>query len=726
MKKILKSKLIFVVAFLIFSSVGIGYIVSKLYFTYQQLSVQKQMSLVAINITNHINTEINSIATVTYILASLLKNNNYKTDKFEQWAKELYIKFPYLANMQLAKDGVVSHIYPLQGHEAAMGHDLLNDKQRVKGAKIAITSKTLTLVGPLKLIQNNKLAVIGRLPIFNADNEDSFWGFATAIAYLEPLLKKGLDEIDNAGFNYRLEGNNPDATKKPIFASSIDTQVDNASSFMIEVPNGTWTMILSPKKALNSYLLEFEAFFVFIGVLLSFFYVKYENRLSLILQYENKIEEQRKYEISLKERNEELKKLYEDLDKQRLKYKSLLRNASDEIFILNEKGQLLEYSEKTREILGYSDDEMKNLNVFDWDLTINEEKLKNFMFDLQERPIVFETKHWKKDGTTYIASITANKISYKNESLIYCTVRDITKEKEIKQKLLEERDFVQLLVDNSTMLLLTDGVGAFYANKSLLEFFACESFDTFKNRYSCICDEFIQNQYYFYIDDIAERTKWIDYLLKLPMDKRIVSMISKQNFEPMVFNLGISVLDGKYLISFNDISDRMHKEISLEEKILHDGLTKAFSREYFWKNIQAIAQNYFAMQKQVAISILDIDFFKKVNDTYGHDVGDNVLVELVKLIKQNLRTDDFLIRWGGEEFVLILSIKDEESLYVVLENLRNKIATAQFKDIGELTCSFGGTIFKNDENIETTLKRADIALYKSKNSGRNKVTLLFS
>ncbi len=77
-KKILKSKLIFVVAFLIFSSVGIGYIVSKLYFTYQQLSVQKQMSLVAINITNHINTEINSIATVTYILASLLKNNNYK------------------------------------------------------------------------------------------------------------------------------------------------------------------------------------------------------------------------------------------------------------------------------------------------------------------------------------------------------------------------------------------------------------------------------------------------------------------------------------------------------------------------------------------------------------------------------------------------------------------------------------------------------------------------
>lgn len=726
MKKILKSKLIFVVAFLIFSSVGIGYIVSKLYFTYQQLSVQKQMSLVAINITNHINTEINSIATVTYILASLLKNNNYKTDKFEQWAKELYIKFPYLANMQLAKDGVVSHIYPLQGHEAAMGHDLLNDKQRVKGAKIAITSKTLTLVGPLKLIQNNKLAVIGRLPIFNADNEDSFWGFATAIAYLEPLLKKGLDEIDNAGFNYRLEGNNPDATKKPIFASSIDTQVDNASSFMIEVPNGTWTMILSPKKALNSYLLEFEAFFVFIGVLLSFFYVKYENRLSLILQYENKIEEQRKYEISLKERNEELKKLYEDLDKQRLKYKSLLRNASDEIFILNEKGQLLEYSEKTREILGYSDDEMKNLNVFDWDLTINEEKLKNFMFDLQERPIVFETKHWKKDGTTYIASITANKISYKNESLIYCTVRDITKEKEIKQKLLEERDFVQLLVDNSTMLLLTDGVGAFYANKSLLEFFACESFDTFKNRYSCICDEFIQNQYYFYIDDIAERTKWIDYLLKLPMDKRIVSMISKQNFEPMVFNLGISVLDGKYLISFNDISDRMHKEISLEEKILHDGLTKAFSREYFWKNIQAITQNYFAMQKQVAISVLDIDFFKKVNDTYGHDVGDNVLVELVKLIKQNLRTDDFLIRWGGEEFVLILSIKDEESLYVVLENLRNKIATAQFKDIGELTCSFGGTIFKNGENIETTLKRADIALYKSKNSGRNKVTLLFS
>ncbi|MBC8238411.1 MAG: GGDEF domain-containing protein, partial [Helicobacteraceae bacterium] len=118
--------------------------------------------------------------------------------------------------------------------------------------------------------------------------------------------------------------------------------------------------------------------------------------------------------------------------------------------------------------------------------------------------------------------------------------------------------------------------------------------------------------------------------------------------------------------------------------------------------------------------ILDIDFFKNVNDKYGHLVGDDILRTLSNIIKSKTRENDLFARWGGEEFVLALDISIEKG-FAIANNLRSFIKKNNFDVVGELTCSFGITQFKKNDTLDTMILRADKALYKAKEDGRNKV-----
>ena len=122
--------------------------------------------------------------------------------------------------------------------------------------------------------------------------------------------------------------------------------------------------------------------------------------------------------------------------------------------------------------------------------------------------------------------------------------------------------------------------------------------------------------------------------------------------------------------------------------------------------------------------MLDIDYFKKVNDSYGHNIGDEVLKDFVKILKQNSRIEnDILIRWGGEEFLMILSIKNENLLFNIVEKYRKAVENHTFKEINKITCSIGASIHNESNKIYDSIKEADIALYEAKNSGRNKTII---
>ena len=129
------------------------------------------------------------------------------------------------------------------------------------------------------------------------------------------------------------------------------------------------------------------------------------------------------------------------------------------------------------------------------------------------------------------------------------------------------------------------------------------------------------------------------------------------------------------------------------------------------------------MNPPLSIIFLDIDHFKIVNDTLGHDVGDIVLKELADLITDATRKSDFASRWGGEEFMISLQATDVSSAYKIAEKLRLKVENNNFTDAGKITISLGVTQFKNNESVESFTKRVDEALYEAKNNGRNRVVV---
>jgi diguanylate cyclase (GGDEF)-like protein len=119
--------------------------------------------------------------------------------------------------------------------------------------------------------------------------------------------------------------------------------------------------------------------------------------------------------------------------------------------------------------------------------------------------------------------------------------------------------------------------------------------------------------------------------------------------------------------------------------------------------------------------LLDIDHFKKVNDTYGHDTGDFVLRKITELIRENARISDILARYGGEEFVIILPETDVEGASKQIERMREIIEKTPFDGVGNITISAGITSYKGGDSCQSMITRADKALYLAKEEGRNRV-----
>ncbi|MEO0347925.1 MAG: PleD family two-component system response regulator [Pseudomonadota bacterium] len=159
---------------------------------------------------------------------------------------------------------------------------------------------------------------------------------------------------------------------------------------------------------------------------------------------------------------------------------------------------------------------------------------------------------------------------------------------------------------------------------------------------------------------------------------------------------------------------------------LVDSLTGIYNRNYFDVHYPKTFEQARQNDKYLAVMMLDIDFFKKVNDEHGHQTGDLVLRDFAKILRQLTRITDFIARYGGEEFTMMMNV-DKENANIIAERIRKLVEDFNFKTVEDqpikVTCSIGVTMCNANDNTETLLKRADDALYKSKENGRNKVTM---
>lgn len=166
----------------------------------------------------------------------------------------------------------------------------------------------------------------------------------------------------------------------------------------------------------------------------------------------------------------------------------------------------------------------------------------------------------------------------------------------------------------------------------------------------------------------------------------------------------------------------------MEKKFQFDSMTGSINRRAFETILNKELDEINRGKKLAAgIVYVDVDYFKKVNDAFGHTVGDVVLQDMIKVIKGELRDSDIIARWGGEEFIILLSSTGTKESADISERLRKRIQESKiFIEDGKqinITCSFGVSIMRKGARIEDCVARADEALYISKSNGRNRITV---
>lgn len=206
----------------------------------------------------------------------------------------------------------------------------------------------------------------------------------------------------------------------------------------------------------------------------------------------------------------------------------------------------------------------------------------------------------------------------------------------------------------------------------------------------------------------------------------IVSLREDRNFSQMRFeHIKDIILITLILFMFLMLSFFYNRErIKLQKLSYSDSLTGIYNRYMFLRQAEKEFERYKRYGSVFSITMIDIDHFKKVNDTYGHCEGDFVLREVTRIINENLRKTDVFARWGGEEFIVMMPETRSDGAYRAAEKLRAAIACHQFGMVGRVTISLGvAMIGEQDKSLELLISRADDKLYEAKRAGRNRTEI---
>jgi diguanylate cyclase (GGDEF)-like protein len=182
----------------------------------------------------------------------------------------------------------------------------------------------------------------------------------------------------------------------------------------------------------------------------------------------------------------------------------------------------------------------------------------------------------------------------------------------------------------------------------------------------------------------------------------------------LMLHLEKTIKSEQELLIRNIVMDRLSKI---------DALTDLYNHKTYHEYIEKLVEQRLSHEFPLQLAVLDIDNFKRVNDTYGHWVGDIVLKKVAACLKEHLDSDDFAARYGGEEFVVIFTSKSAETNYQALEAIREGIAAILVQEMngGNVTVSIGTRHYMEGDNKESLFSLADKALYDAKHSGKNKI-----
>ena len=292
---------------------------------------------------------------------------------------------------------------------------------------------------------------------------------------------------------------------------------------------------------------------------------------------------------------------------------------------------------------------------------------------------------------------------------------DITEKYELEQKVKESEEKFRVLAEVAPVGIFIQKIKFIYVNKAfadILEYSIDELLNLesvlevvhpdFREKVKKIVQERLQgvkkiHRYEIKLLTKTGKEKWVE----------VSSSSTKYKGE----NVGIGFVQ--------DITERKEWEQKLKKLATTDGLTGILNKFTFNKFLEEEIYRAERYGTKFSIILFDIDNFKKINDTYGHLTGDEVLKEVVNVVKTQIRKSDIFARWGGEEFIILLPNGTDPMK--VAEKIKEKVENHKFKNLPKITVSIGVTTFKEGDTINSIIRRADQALYKAKEKGKNRV-----
>ncbi len=316
------------------------------------------------------------------------------------------------------------------------------------------------------------------------------------------------------------------------------------------------------------------------------------------------------------------------------------------------------------------------------------------------------------------------------KDIIDCVLLDITKEKELEKRLRENEELFSAIFNGMTEGVYINDTRILYANPAAVEFFGYPEKELYNMN---IWDLFGEKDRPVIKANIERRLNGEQFYFEYTFH----TFTKKGKEKYILFHVQTIVYQGRFvaLAIFFDITDKVLLERELEKEKLRfqelsetDPLTGIFNRRKLDNILDGYVKLALRYNMPLSLIMFDIDHFKEINDNYGHQIGDNILIELADLIKTNLRETDFFARFGGEEFMILMPETNLVYAKAKAESLRKLIEENVFKYIYRLTCSFGVVEYGEKDNFGNTqdiinsfIKRVDNALYKAKENGRNRV-----
>lgn len=403
------------------------------------------------------------------------------------------------------------------------------------------------------------------------------------------------------------------------------------------------------------------------------------------------------------------------------KIELLMRTATDGIHIVDQCGKLVEASDAFLHMLGYTRDEMIGLHVLDWNQNWNPEAAAKQLADTEKHALVFETLYRRKNGSFLNVEIYIASASFDGQDYMCVASHDITERKNLEQELriaataFESREAVIIMDENKIILRANR---TFIAESGYLLEEVIGKTPAFLRASNY--DEKLYAEMWHQIDS---QGYW--------RGERITRRKNGEEYPAWLSIAAVTASDGKvtnYVAAQTDISHRKAAEKQIMELAYYDSLTKLGNRRLLLDELQRALNVSSNTSHYGAILFIDLDNFKAINDTEGHDIGDKLLQQVALRLNSCARGNDTIVRLGGDEFVLVLT-----ELGAHLEG-----ATQMAKKIAEQILSalnapynLNGNLHYNSPSIGISLfgiehetpnellRRADLAMYHAKASGRN-------